>query len=100
MLPGMFVHVRVPLGAPQEALTVPETALGTDQAGRYLLVVNKDNVVEQRPVEIGAREGEMRVVTKGVSAEDRVIIAGLQRAVPGQKVDPQTQAAAATPGAK
>jgi RND family efflux transporter MFP subunit len=100
MLPGMFVHVRVPLGAPQEALTVPETALGTDQAGRYLLVVNKDNVVEQRPVEIGAREGEMRVVTKGVAAEDRVIIAGLQRAVPGQKVDPQTQAAAATPGAK
>ena len=100
MLPGMFVHVRVPLSAPQEALTVPETALGTDQAGRYLLVVNKDNVVEQRPVEIGAREGEMRVVTKGVSAEDRVIIAGLQRAVPGQKVDPQTQAAAATPGAK
>lgn len=104
MLPGMFVHVRVPLGAPQEALTVPETALGTDQAGRYLLVVNKDSVVEQRPVEIGAREGEMRVVTKGVAAEDRVIIAGLQRAVPGQKVDPQTQAAAAktaaTPGAK
>jgi RND family efflux transporter MFP subunit len=100
MLPGMFVHVRVPLGAPQEALMVPETALGTDQAGRYLLVVNKDNVVEQRPVEIGAREGEMRVITKGVTAEDRVIIAGLQRAVPGQKVDPQTQAAGSAPGAK
>jgi RND family efflux transporter MFP subunit len=100
MLPGMFVHVRVPLGPPKEALLVPETALGTDQAGRYLLVVGKDNVVEQRPVEIGAREGEMRVITKGVAAEDRVIVAGLQRAVPGQKVDPQTQQAAATPGAK
>jgi RND family efflux transporter MFP subunit len=101
MLPGMFVHVRVPLGAPQEALLVPETALGTDQAGRYLLVIGKDNVVEQRPVEIGAREGTMRVITKGVGAEDRVIVAGLQRAVPGQKVDPQTQAAAGSaPGAK
>lgn len=102
MLPGMFVHVRVPLGAPQEALLVPETALGTDQAGRYLLVVNKDNVVEQRPVEIGAREGTMRIVTKGVTADDRVIVAGLQRAVPGQKVDLQTQQAAAgsAPGAK
>ncbi|MGE0062188.1 MAG: efflux RND transporter periplasmic adaptor subunit [Xanthobacteraceae bacterium] len=100
MLPGMFVHVRVPLGPAQEALLVPETALGTDQAGRYLLVIGKDNVVEQRPVEIGARQGDLRVITKGVSAEDRVIVAGLQRAVPGQKVDPQTQAAATAPGAK
>ncbi|MGE0564258.1 MAG: efflux RND transporter periplasmic adaptor subunit [Pseudolabrys sp.] len=100
MLPGMFVHVRIPLGPPQEALLVPDTALGADQAGRYLLVVNKDNVVEQKPVEIGVLEGTMRVVTKGVTADERVIVAGLQRAIPGQKVDPQAQAAGSASGAK
>ena len=55
LLPGFFVRVRVPLPKPQaEALLVPETALGTDQSGRYLLVVDKDDVVQQRTVTTGA----------------------------------------------
>ncbi len=94
MLPGLFVRVRVPIGEQHNALLVPDAALGTDQSGRYLLVVNKDNVVEQHNVEIGAREGTLRVIEKGLKADDRVIVAGLLRAVPGQKVDPQN---AATP---
>ena len=53
LLPGYFVRVRIPLDAPQDALLVPDVALGSDQGGRYVLVVNKDNVVEQRKVEIG-----------------------------------------------
>ena len=50
---------------------------------------SKDNVVEQRKVEIGPLVGSMRVIDKGVTENDRVVIAGLLRAIPGQKVDPQ-----------
>jgi RND family efflux transporter MFP subunit len=98
MLPGMFVRVRVPTEVEDNALLVPDSALGNDQSGRYLLVVGKDNVVEQRPVQIGQREGTLRVISKGLKADDQVIVAGLLRAIPGQKVDPRT--AAAAPGAK
>ncbi|HMK81961.1 MAG TPA: efflux RND transporter periplasmic adaptor subunit [Xanthobacteraceae bacterium] len=93
MLPGFFVRVRVPLEE-TPAMLVPAVALGSDQAGRYVLVVNGDNVVEQRKVEVGPRVGEMVVIEKGLGAEDRVVTAGLLRAIPGQKVDPQTQTAA------
>ena len=97
VLPGMFVRVRVPTGKLDKALLVPETALGSDQGGRYLLIVGKDDVVEQRNVQVGASEGTMRVIEKGLRPDDRVIIAGLQRAVAGQKVTPQTSEAATAP---
>ncbi|HTQ83294.1 MAG TPA: efflux RND transporter periplasmic adaptor subunit [Pseudolabrys sp.] len=90
LLPGMFVRVRVPLEQQANALLVPDVALGTDQSGRYLLVVGKDNVVEQRKVEVGQLDGTLRVIGKGLAAGDAVIVAGTLRAIPGQKVDPQT----------
>jgi RND family efflux transporter MFP subunit len=90
MLPGMFVRVRIPTETQENALLVPDAALGNDQSGRYLLVVNKDNVVEQRNVTVGDREGHLRVIDKGLKPDDRVIVAGLLRAVPGQKVEPHT----------
>ena len=99
LLPGYFVRVRVPVDQQNNALLVPDTALGSDQGGRYVLVVNKDNVVEQRKVEIGPLEGEMRVIEKGISADDRVVVAGIMRAIPGQKVDPRVSTAAAPPPA-
>ncbi|MEW6767959.1 MAG: efflux RND transporter periplasmic adaptor subunit [Pseudomonadota bacterium] len=89
LLPGYFVRVRVPLDQQKEALLIPDTALGSDQGGRYVLVVNADNVVEQRKVQIGPLDGELRVIENGLKPEDRVVIAGLLRAIPGQKVDPQ-----------
>ncbi len=92
LLPGFFARVRVPLEeAP--ALLVPSVALGSDQAGRYVLVVNADNTVEQRKVEVGPSVGEMAVIESGLTADDRVVIAGILRATPGQKVDPQLQTA-------
>ena len=98
LLPGLFARVRIPLGPPKDELLVPDTALGTDQSGRYLLVVNKEDVVEQRRVELGPLDGTLQVIDKGVGADDRVIVNGMLRAVPGQKVDPQT--ASAPPAAK
>jgi RND family efflux transporter MFP subunit len=97
LLPGYYVRVRVPLDEQQGALLVPDVALGSDQSGRYLLVVNSDNVVEQRKVQIGPVEGDLRVIESGLKPDDRVVIAGLLRAIPGEKVDPQLQEIEASP---
>jgi RND family efflux transporter MFP subunit len=91
LLPGYYVRVRVPVDQEQAALLVPDVALGSDQAGRYVLVVNGDNVVEQRKVQTGPIEGELRVIESGLKPDDRVVIAGLLRAIPGQKVEPLLQ---------
>jgi RND family efflux transporter MFP subunit len=99
LLPGYFVRVRVPLGPAQDALLVPDVALGSDQGGRYVLIVNGDDVVEQRKVEIGALVDGMRVIQKGIAAGDRVVVMGLLRAIPGNKVDPQTAPTAQGGGA-
>ena len=98
LLPGYYVRVRVPYDQQQNALLVPDVALGSDQAGRYVLVVNNDNVVEQRKVRTGPTEGDLRVIESGLKPDDRVVVAGLLRAIPGEKVDPQlkVEAAAAT----
>jgi RND family efflux transporter MFP subunit len=91
MLPGFFVRVRVPYDQQDDALLVPDTALGSDQGGRYVLVLTADNTVAQRKVQIGPIEGSLRVIEDGLKPDDRVVIAGLLRAIPGQKVDPQLQ---------
>jgi RND family efflux transporter MFP subunit len=91
LLPGFFVRIRVPFDEQKDALLVPDMALGSDQAGRYVLVVNAENVVEQRKVQVGPLEGELRIIESGLKGDDRVVIAGLLRAIPGQKVDPQLQ---------
>jgi RND family efflux transporter MFP subunit len=93
LLAGYFVRVRVPLAQEPDALLVPDAATGADQGGRYVLVVGKDDVVEQRKVDIGQAVGELRVIVSGLKPDDRVIVSGLARAVPGQKVDAQPQAA-------
>jgi RND family efflux transporter MFP subunit len=96
LLPGYYVRVRVPYDQQQNALLVPDVALGSDQAGRYVLVVNHDNVVEQRKVKTGPTEGDLRVIESGLKSDDRVVVAGLLRAIPGQQVDPQLKVEAAT----
>ena len=100
LLPGLFVRVRIPTRTVDDALMVPDAALGADQSGRYLLVVGKDDIVEQRNVELGSAEGTLRVIEKGIKADDRVIVGGMQRAVPGQKVEPVAATAQSAPAPK
>src|SRR5258708_10643029 len=97
LLPGFYVRVRVPFDEQGNALLVPDIALGSDQAGRYVLVVNGENVVEQRKVQTGPLEGDLRVIESGLKADDRVVTAGLLRAIPGQKVDPHVKKIEASP---
>src|SRR5215471_13033725 len=102
LLPGFFVNIRLPTArVSQNALLVPDRSLQEDQGGRYLLIVNKDNVVEQRHVQLGQLDGSLRVITSGLKPDDRVVVGDLWRASPGTKVTPQlTSLEAVTSGAK
>ena len=81
--------MRIPLAQQKSlALLVPDLALGSDQGGRYLLVVDKDDIVQQRPVRTGEAVGGMRVITSGLAVEDRVVVSGPRKAIPGAKVVP------------
>jgi RND family efflux transporter MFP subunit len=88
ILPGLFARLRVPVGPPQPALLIPNHALGADQQGNFVLVVNTDNIVEYRPVETGPQIDDMRVICSGITAQESVIINGLQRGRPGLAVNP------------
>jgi RND family efflux transporter MFP subunit len=88
-LPGMFVRVRVLTSAPHKALLVPDSAVGRDGGEAYVLVVTDKNVVERRPVKTGVVDDGLRVVKEGLTAEDRVVIAGPQSGRPGTKVKPK-----------
>jgi multidrug efflux system membrane fusion protein len=89
LLPGSFVRVRVPTARDVPAILVPDEALGTGQEGRYALVVGTDDLVEQRPVTVGQLVDGRRIVTKGLTPQDRIVVGGIQRAVPGAKVVPK-----------
>ena len=99
--PGMFARVRVPASPPYQALLVPDTALGTEQAKRYLLVVGADDMVTMKYVIVGqVVDGGLRVIKEGLAADDRVIVDGLMRARAGIKVTPQEPAAKPEPQKK
>jgi RND family efflux transporter MFP subunit len=101
--PGMFARVQVPASAPYEALLVPDLAIGTEQVRKFVYVVDQDGIARQRFVMLGDVVDDLRVVKEGVSADDRVVINGLMRVRPGQKVTAEDQQAppqAAAPQAK
>jgi RND family efflux transporter MFP subunit len=96
LTPGLFVRVRTPFGVPHQALLVNDRAIGTDQRQKYLLTVNKDNVVEYRRVKVGRLLDGMRVIESGLNPDDLVVVKGLQRARPGSTVQPKVAAVASS----
>jgi RND family efflux transporter MFP subunit len=82
--PGMFVRVRVAIGPQTDYSAVPDTAVGHDQAGSYLLVLDRQSRVTQLRVKTGGILNGMRAITQGVASEDRVIVDGLLNAIPGE----------------
>ena len=92
--PGMFARVRVPGSAAYAALLVPDAAIGTEQARKYVLVVDAENVARQKYVTLGQVVDGMRVVKEGLAANDRVVTRGLMQARAGSKVTPQEEQAA------
>lgn len=98
ILPGLHARIRVPLQE-RRAFVVPETALGSDQQGPFLLVVNGKNVVERRAVKTGALVEHLRVIEEGVRGGEWVVVNGLLRAVPGSPVTPQRAGGPVAPAA-
>ncbi|MEM9659617.1 MAG: efflux RND transporter periplasmic adaptor subunit, partial [Planctomycetota bacterium] len=88
---GAFVRIQVPR-AEVEALVVPDEAVGRDQTGAYVLVVDSADAVEKRAVTLGGKYDGLRAISGNISEEDRIVVSGLQRARPGAKVTPRTQA--------
>jgi membrane fusion protein, multidrug efflux system len=88
MTPGLFAVTRIPASDRYQALLIPDAAVNTDQDERYLLIVGANNVVQQRPVKLGALFGTLRSITDGLKPGERVIVSGMQSAQSGAKVIP------------
>ena len=97
--PGLFARIRAPIGVIDDAVMVPDSAIGVDQRGEYVLVLGPDNVVQYRSVKIGPLDGGLRLVLEGLSLDDQVIVEGLQRARPGLTVTPMPAGQAPDPQA-
>jgi len=95
--PGMFGRVRVPGSPPYEALLLPDTAIGSEQVRKFVMVVDGENIARTKYVTLGQLVGNLRVIKDGIAPDDRVIVNGLMRARPGTKVAPQEEQPA--PGA-
>lgn len=89
LTPGLFARVKIPFGQPTPRLLVPEEALGSDQRGRFVLTVAKDDVVKAVPVSVSFTVDGIAVLgEKALSPEDRVVIKGVVKARPGAPVKP------------
>ena len=90
LIPGLFARLRMPIRERPDALLVSARAIGADQGGEYLLLVNAENTVEKRQIRKLQEVDGLYVIEEGVQAGERVIVKGLQRARPGAKVDPES----------
>jgi len=97
--PGLFVRVRIPAGAPYEAVVIPPRAVGTEQGRKYVMVIGPDNVATRADVELGPINDGQQVVRGGLQAGQNVVVDGLLKVRPGEKVDAKP-IPAATPETK
>jgi RND family efflux transporter MFP subunit len=96
---GLFVRVRLPIGQAYETVLIPDEAILSDQGRKYVYVVNDQNTVEYRAVELGQAVGGLRVIKKGIAAWDKVIVNGMQRVKPKTEVQATVQAPPKPPSA-
>jgi RND family efflux transporter MFP subunit len=88
LTPGLFALTRIPASGRYTTLLIPDAAVNADQNERYLLIVGANDVVQQRPVKLGALFGTLRSITDGLKPGERVIVNGMQSAQSGAKVIP------------
>jgi len=90
ILPGLYARVHVPVKE-GPAFLVPQEAIGYDQRGSYVLVVNGNNMVQRSSVRTGTSVDRLRVVEEGLTGKEWVVIKGIQKAIPGRDVTPERQ---------
>ncbi|MHC5022377.1 MAG: efflux RND transporter periplasmic adaptor subunit [Planctomycetota bacterium] len=90
LFPGLFVRVLTPdVNGTGEQMLIPEVSILRDLAGSFVLVADEQNIVQRRDIELGPQVDTERIVSAGLEPTDRVIVSGIQRAIPGSPVDPQ-----------
>ena len=89
MRPGQFARVRVPVNSARNAILVPRVSVGYDELGAYVLTVNDQNVVERRSVKTETSRGDLYVIEDGLKGDERVVVKGLLKAMPGRTVTPE-----------
>lgn len=97
LVPGLYARIRLGGGAPHSAVLIDERAVGTDQQKRFVVVVDPHDKTAYREVQLGASEGDLRVVKSGLRAGERIVVNGLQRIRPGDPVTPQPVLASGDP---
>jgi RND family efflux transporter MFP subunit len=98
LVPGLFARVQLLGRGPYPALLIPDAAVGTDQAQKFVYTVGEGSTVVRKRIVLGERRGDLRVVAQGLTADDRVIVKGLQRVDTGAKVTPEQISLAARHG--
>jgi RND family efflux transporter MFP subunit len=89
ILPGLFVRIKGPiLGSEKLSLLVPETAIGFDQQGSYVMMVDDKNVVQRRSIKVGTKVGNLKVAQEGLTGNEWIITEGILSAIPGRTVKP------------
>ncbi|WP_347785501.1 efflux RND transporter periplasmic adaptor subunit [Rheinheimera fenheensis] len=89
LMPGLYAKLRLAGSASYEGVLIDEKAIGTDLNNKFVLVVNDTNQLEYRAIELGEKLDGLRIVNKGLSADDRIVVNGLQRVRPSMQVEPK-----------
>jgi len=87
--PGMFARVKLVGSGKYDALLINDSAIGTDQSGKFVLRVGAENKIEYAPVKLGPLIDGLRVVRAGLKTDDVIVVKGLQQVRPGMPVTPQ-----------
>jgi multidrug efflux system membrane fusion protein len=99
LLPGLYARIKVGGAEPHPAILVDDSAVGTDQAKKYVLVVDKDNKVHYREVTLGGINDGLRIIATGLQPNERIVVNGVQRTKPDEVVQPTVVKMAAAAGA-
>ncbi|MEO3677484.1 efflux RND transporter periplasmic adaptor subunit [Rheinheimera sp. FR7-31] len=89
LMPGLYAKLRLAGSASYDGVLIDEKAIGTDLNNKFVLVVNDANQLEYRAIELGEKLDGLRIVNKGLSASDRIVVNGLQRVRPSMQVEPK-----------
>ncbi|MNF77832.1 Efflux pump periplasmic linker BepF [compost metagenome] len=88
--PGLYARLKLVGSSQYAAALIKDEAVGTDLGKKFVLVLDKDNAVQYRAVELGPKLEGLRIVRQGLSKGEKIVVNGLQRAFPGSTVDPQS----------
>ena len=86
---GMYARIRIPHGQVENAIVIPQTAVGLDLVGSFLLTVDEKNTVVRKAVKTGETQDGFTHIVSGIEPDDKIIVNGLQNARPGAVVEPE-----------